>query len=248
MFLKLARETIRGYQYVKRDLPWEVLKTIIGKNSKRTPLHKAVSGRYLEFSFGMAPLMSDCLALGDEVVRKLTDGAIQRQSASWQDRDYYEASSLSPKVGGALQKQYLTRTFVSRQVSYRTTAYYKVRSDGLKRASALGFTNPASVLWETVPLSFVIDWAIPVGNWLSSMDALTGVDIIAIANGSEYKYDGSTTVSGGAKVGTSTLSMVNKSRTIGSSLAIGIPKYNPSTSLNAILSGTALLSQFRKGF
>lgn len=40
--------------------------------------------------------------------------------------------------------------------------------------SSLGVLNPLSVAWELVPYSFVIDWFLPIGKWLDSLDALLG--------------------------------------------------------------------------
>lgn len=40
--------------------------------------------------------------------------------------------------------------------------------------SSLGVTNPLEIGWELVPYSFVVDWFLPVGEWLSSMDAMLG--------------------------------------------------------------------------
>jgi len=36
-------------------------------------------------------------------------------------------------------------------------------------AQILGLTDPLSVIWEKVPLSFVVDWFIPIGNYLKVM-------------------------------------------------------------------------------
>jgi hypothetical protein len=44
----------------------------------------------------------------------------------------------------------------------------------LKTASELGLTNPVEVLWELVPFSFVIDWALPIGSFISQFDASLG--------------------------------------------------------------------------
>jgi hypothetical protein len=35
--------------------------------------------------------------------------------------------------------------------------------------------NPLEIAWELVPFSFVVDWFIPIGDWLGSLDALKGV-------------------------------------------------------------------------
>lgn len=44
----------------------------------------------------------------------------------------------------------------------------------LQSYSALGLTNPALIAWELVPFSFVVDWMLPVGSWLESLDAMLG--------------------------------------------------------------------------
>jgi hypothetical protein len=44
--------------------------------------------------------------------------------------------------------------------------------------ASLGLTNLASVGWEVMPYSFVIDWAVPVGNWLNLQDADTGLEYV----------------------------------------------------------------------
>lgn len=46
----------------------------------------------------------------------------------------------------------------------------------LTSASRLGITNMPYVLWDSVPLSFVADWVIPVGSYLNAWDALLGME------------------------------------------------------------------------
>jgi hypothetical protein len=38
-----------------------------------------------------------------------------------------------------------------------------------------GLTNPLSIGWEFTPWSFVVDWVIPIGSYLASLTALTGL-------------------------------------------------------------------------
>lgn len=46
----------------------------------------------------------------------------------------------------------------------------------LASLSSLGLTNPAVIAWELVPFSFVVDWMIPIGDWLNSLDAALGYE------------------------------------------------------------------------
>jgi len=51
-----------------------------------------------------------------------------------------------------------------------------VQSDGLVTGTLvqLGITNPLELAWELLPWSFVADWFIPIGDYLSSLDATVG--------------------------------------------------------------------------
>lgn len=43
--------------------------------------------------------------------------------------------------------------------------------------ASLGLLNPASLAWELVPLSFVVDWIVPVGPFLEAMTAGVGIEL-----------------------------------------------------------------------
>jgi hypothetical protein len=44
-------------------------------------------------------------------------------------------------------------------------------------ASRLGLINPASVAWELVPFSFVVDWFTGFGSYLDSFTELAGLSV-----------------------------------------------------------------------
>lgn len=54
----------------------------------------------------------------------------------------------------------------------------KVINDALRLKTSLGLTNPASIAWELVPFSFVVDWFIPIGGWINSLSVLNGYSIV----------------------------------------------------------------------
>lgn len=51
---------------------------------------------------------------------------------------------------------------------------YELENPFVATLAQLGITNPAELIWELVPYSFVIDWFVPVGNYLSAFDAALG--------------------------------------------------------------------------
>ena len=52
---------------------------------------------------------------------------------------------------------------------------YGVSSEFGQTLSRTGIINPYAVAWELLPYSFVVDWFLPVGNYLSSLDFETGL-------------------------------------------------------------------------
>ena len=48
----------------------------------------------------------------------------------------------------------------------------------MKAISYYGLDNPTLAVWEAMPYSFVVDWFLPVGDYLSSLSAFNGIEVI----------------------------------------------------------------------
>lgn len=53
-----------------------------------------------------------------------------------------------------------------------------LQNDILGFAAEVGLLNPLLIAWELFPYSFVIDWLMPIGNWLESLTAVIGVEFV----------------------------------------------------------------------
>lgn len=69
---------------------------------------------------------------------------------------------------------------VDRTDNYRTQLLATVYIDNpnLALANQLGFVNPATVAWELVPFSFLVDWFVPVGRFLSTWTDFAGYQFL----------------------------------------------------------------------
>lgn len=56
-------------------------------------------------------------------------------------------------------------------------ATVSVTNPSLYTLTTLGLINPASIAWEVVPFSFVVDWFLPIGNYLASYTDFVGISV-----------------------------------------------------------------------
>lgn len=129
------------------------------------PRSSSVPNKWLELQYGWKPLLSDvygaCKSLEERdkadwrVTAKAQKQSVVTQTRTWND--------LGAGVG-----------WVQSRRSNFTRLDALPSRELLGSLASLGVTNPLLVAWELVPYSFVVDWAFPVGDWLSSLDALLG--------------------------------------------------------------------------
>jgi hypothetical protein len=148
---------------------------------------KAVSAAWLEAQFGWGPMLSDVYgaaqAAGEGLQKRNDDIGLSataaRQTSKYTQNALYRHRAVRNSDGNFLrwQKYAAGQRSDSYQLHYseRQQHYWTVVNPAFRNMQALGLLNPLSVAWELVPLSFVIDWFYPVGNWLNGMTATAGL-------------------------------------------------------------------------
>lgn len=144
----------------------------ITKNPGR-PRGSNWTNHWLQLQYGWKPLLSDvygaCDALSKRDKRdwRVTSTAMRRDKSYYVTHDPPGGSDYPSGVDA-----HHTEAVRERGVFVRIDAL--PTNDLAMSFSSLGVTNPLLVAWELVPYSFVVDWALPIGNWLDSLDALLG--------------------------------------------------------------------------
>jgi hypothetical protein len=167
MFVNNATTIVKTLRSLRRGDMNEVFKTL---GIPRKQLRGTISNRWLELQYGWMPLLSDLHGSVEELQAGLTRPRTRKitvRATAEEDRkvqNYYVPH---------LQKYSEIDAYAKTTV--KVVAY--LRQESLA-ASRLGLTNPLNLAWELVPYSFVIDWFIPIGNWLNSLDA--GIGTIGI--------------------------------------------------------------------
>jgi hypothetical protein len=137
-----------------------------------------IPGHWLQLQYGWKPLMSDvsgaCEALSLDVNNRNPVEVVRGESSSRETSVRTVGGGPSAYIGDACKLDVVT----DRKVGARTVLMYKLRDPLLATFSSLGLVNPASIVWETLKYSFVVDWFLPIGDWLNSFSADAGWDFI----------------------------------------------------------------------
>jgi len=169
LILDTARRIDRAYRaFRKGDLRG------IAQNLNITPkrLHKS----WLEYKYGWMPLLMDVKGAAEffaqqHVIRpprfNVSASELFAKNDHWQE-------AFEPYGGGSPAMQQHSTSCV---VKVKVKIWCELSSPHLSEMQQLGLTNPALVAWELVPFSFVFDWFISVGDWLTAMTAQQGVTI-----------------------------------------------------------------------
>lgn len=126
---------------------------------------KDIAGLWLEYSFGWAPMISDIYNAADVLQRPLPG---TRVAAGAKVHDFRSYPGPVPRR---------ERYSVSYEVRQNLVAHYRVVNPNLFLMNQLGLVNPASIAWELVPWSFVVDWFTTAGAVIGSMTDFVGLEL-----------------------------------------------------------------------
>jgi hypothetical protein len=163
-----ARRIDRAYRaFRKGDLKG------IAQNLNITPkrLHKS----WLEYKYGWMPLLMDVKGAAEffaqqHVVRSPRFTVSSKETLT---KSFSRNVSVAGFGGGTdFYTEHLTAF-----IDVKTKAWCELSSPHLTELQQIGLTNPALVAWELIPFSFVFDWFISVGDWLTGLTAMQGVTV-----------------------------------------------------------------------
>jgi hypothetical protein len=176
-----ASTIARAYRDVRRGNFSNAAKTL-GLKKPPKQIAKSVPGKWLELQYGWKPLLSDVYGSVADLGSRTRDSwivtsketAMERVDVS-KDFDY---TWTRPRV--------TCQGFESCMVRIDAVP----DNDPLLVFASSGITNPALLAWELLPYSFVVDWFLPIGDYLNSLDALLGYTeaYSSISNFSKLKW------------------------------------------------------------
>lgn len=120
---------------------------------------KDVAGRWLELQYGWKPLISDVYESAKAYEALTSPPRVSRISVSIRKSTPFD-SSASPSLfafKGTIEERM--------RIIYEMT-------EVMSAPRSLGLLNPASVAWELIPYSFVVDWFLPIGTYLENLNVI----------------------------------------------------------------------------
>jgi hypothetical protein len=139
----------------------------------RKGIPKSIADRYLEYVYGWKPLMQDVHALYKLATGKAGNALLLNA----------RHSCTQQALGGTNRfnaVSYNCMTIlgpVDETATVRCSLWAEIDPNwvGLRALNQLGLLNPASLAWELVPWSFVVDWLVPIGPVLEAFTAPAGL-------------------------------------------------------------------------
>lgn len=225
LFLTLSQELLQGWRALRRLHFGELYRDL-----KRS---REFSKKWIEFQFGLLPLVSDITGLLESLHDTIRDGSwihVEVRVSKTERR----TRTISDSIGNGKIIQDATGTMTS-----KLKGRYRIRNAFIDDFRRFGFSNAAALGWELVPFSFVVDWAIDIGDWISRQDALLGAADFTYIPSGENRREYLSTGRGGKTASTKSITRFRSAAQ--SNLPIPRPRYDPSPSLRKVVTGLSLI-------
>lgn len=158
---------------------WRGVAKSLGVTSQKVKKGSSASDGWLQYQFGWTPVVSD-IANSALFISGALDGddpVILMARTKLQNTAKELVSSNYTWSGGAahIQFGYTEKTVYSDE--YKASVYFNVSCSSLRSLAQYGLVG-LSTPWAVLPMSFVADWVLPIGDVLAAMDATFGLNYL----------------------------------------------------------------------
>lgn len=157
----------RSFQHLKRGQTRRAMDELGISSRRGQPRGSNVPNKWLELQYGWDPLLSDVYGACESLAKKSKD--------DWRVTAKAVKSSKT-ELGGEYASY--SSTWSIRKVVCEKSVFARIdcipANELIISLASLGILNPLLVAWELVPYSFVVDWFLPIGSYLDSLDAMLG--------------------------------------------------------------------------
>lgn len=186
MFVDFGQRVVNSYRALRKGRPHDVYSALAKgkklprnwKNGFKLDTLNRASDNWLAWQYGVRPLVQDLAGSVSEYLRaRGVKPLIRSYRVSSEQEDYQVSTS-------GLGQNQISQVNTSR-LEHRVVAWVEYNADDsqfLTTANRLGLTNPALLLWELIPYSFVIDWFVNVGDYLTASERIANLKRVGISD------------------------------------------------------------------
>lgn len=172
----VANRALQLYNFTRHLRRFEFAKAADDLNLSRKRLRtmnlkseaKSLGNNWLEFHFGWSPAIHDIYKAIDLSQNHIPDSFI-RSSAT--------GRVLRSQASGPINGNH-SFFEVNLVVKVKLGTHLYVSNPNLWLANKMGLVNPASVLWDSVPFSFVVDWFVNLNAVMASWTDFAGLTLV----------------------------------------------------------------------
>jgi len=216
-----ATRIYKAYRLVRKGQVGRAATALTGlvkPNSGRTNKTnaKALSAAWLELQYGWRPLVQDAFNAATYIAHSLSAPAVKSYTQTLRREVKIDSNTNGSHFEG------------------QSFAYGKIVArlrEEPSQIAKLGLQDPSNLLWELLPWSFVADWFIPIGQYLSARSFashLTGTFITTITKKvivHGYRMPPTIVSDGGNS--NYKRKVVTTSRTVSTTLSVPTPRFKP---------------------
>lgn len=174
-----VRQFVTAWRAVRRG-DWLGAIAALGLSRRRLKRLKFrdAQNAWLEFQYGWRPILNDIFG----GIALVNQGIRANETHIHAVRRIREDLTVSPATLSESQTQESWQDLNSTQsgtVSTEVKFRARISDATIAYLTSLELLNPLYTVWVATPFSFVIDWMIPVGDWLSSLSAPLGLKFVS---------------------------------------------------------------------
>jgi hypothetical protein len=132
---------------------------------------KAWADNWMEYSYGWSPFMNDAY----KAMEVLNDPVKTFGMAHGRGYEFAYGRDSS-NLGSVTKTELWSRSYKAEQGG----KILAITDRGLYKLNQWGLLNPAPMVWEIIPFSFVIDWFANVGDFLQSLSDFAGMSLMNV--------------------------------------------------------------------
>lgn len=164
-----VKDIAASFRALTRFQPTEAVNILVygsrqGYRDKR--IHEALADRWLGWSYGVKPLIQDVEGAALALAKTVTAEENKVMHFTSRQSDYFSGNGRGP--ANPVEGANFVRVTAQATLKGRGDVWAEIADVFQQGLHEFGFQNFAGAAWEVIPYSFVVDWFLPIGEWLSS--------------------------------------------------------------------------------